>query len=116
MTQESNTRTITRRPTPPGQILAEGFLKPHGITVTALAEATGLSRKHLSGIIHGHAGITADTAVRLAAVLGTAPETWLTLQNKLDVWDSRQALAHGTAKPVEVGRFAPPADAMTAGE
>lgn len=101
----------TRRPTPPGEILAEHYLEPRGITISALADAAGLSRKHLSYIVNGRAGVTADTAVRLASVLGTTPQLWLNLQNAVDIWDSQQSLHE---KPVKAGLFAPAQDQQDA--
>lgn len=81
-----------RRPREPGYLLAEYYLKPKGISQTALAEATGLTRKHISSIVHGRAAITPETAVRLGDVLGTSPEFWLNLQTAVALWDAREAL------------------------
>ncbi|EKV30155.1 Plasmid maintenance system antidote protein [Caenispirillum salinarum AK4] len=72
--------------------MAEYYLKPKGITQTDFAAATGLTRKHISSVIHGRASITPDTAVRFAEVLGTSPEYWLNLQTAVALWDARQAL------------------------
>ena len=60
----------TRRPTTPGTILAERYLAPHEISIAAFARACGVSRKHMSGIVHGHLAINADMAARIAAALG----------------------------------------------
>ena len=70
----SSTITRTRRPSAPGEILAEIYLDPRGLSVTELAAAAGLSRKHVSNIIHGRASITAETAVRLGRVFGPVPD------------------------------------------
>jgi addiction module HigA family antidote len=93
----STTAPITRRrrPSPPGEILAELFLKPRRISITDFAAAAGLSRKHVSDIIHGRAGITADTAVRFAEVFGTSAELWLGLQSDVDLYDAAKALPDG---------------------
>jgi antitoxin HigA-1 len=90
----STTKTITRRrrPTPPGSILAELYLGPRGITINQLAAAAGLSRKHISDIIHQRARITAETAVRLGRVFGTSAGMWLGLQSDIDLWEAEQAL------------------------
>jgi addiction module HigA family antidote len=98
----STTAIITRRrrPSPPGEILAELYLKPRGITVTELAAAAGLSRKHISDIIHGRAGITAETAVRLGRVLGTSAGMWLGLQSDLDLYDAEQAVPPDAVQPL----------------
>ena len=78
----------TRRPSPPGAILAELYLAPHQISVAAFAAACGVTRKPMSGIINGHVAITAEMAVRLAAALGTTAQYWLNLQNAVDLYDA----------------------------
>ncbi len=98
----STTSTITRRrrPSSPGEILAELYLAPRGITVTKLAAAAGLSRKHVSDIIHGRAGITAETAVRLGRVFGTSPGLWLGLQSDIDLYDAERAVPPEAIRPL----------------
>ena len=94
MPSMSTTSTITRqrRPSAPGEILLELYLEPRGITINDLAAAAGLSRKHVSNIIHGRAGITAETAVRLGRVFGTSAGLWLNLQGDVDLYDAERAL------------------------
>lgn len=91
----STTSTITdrARPIPPGEVLVEAYLEPRRITITDLASASGLSRKHVSQIINGHVGITAATAVRFARVFGTTPDLWLNMQNKVDLYDAEAAVS-----------------------
>lgn len=81
-----------RRPTHPGTILREMFLKPRNVSMTNLEKATGISRKHLSRIVNGHAKITPWVAIKLAAALETSPELWLNAQQSLDIFDARQEL------------------------
>jgi addiction module HigA family antidote len=88
---------LNRRPTRPGTILAEYYLKPRGISVTRFADATGVSRKHVSNIVNGRAAITPRTAVRFARVLDTTPEFWLNLQNAIDLHDASRK--HAAWKP-----------------
>lgn len=96
-----------RRPRDPGYLLATYYLESRGIGVTRFAQATGLTRKHISSIIHGRASITPETAVRFAMVLGTSAEYWLNLQNAVDLFDARQKIASNPT--VEDGVFALPA-------
>jgi antitoxin HigA-1 len=77
-------------PPHPGEILAEECLKPLGLSVTAAAQALGVSRKTLSLILNGRAGITAAMALRLAKAFGTSPDLWLRLQVARDLWDARR--------------------------
>jgi plasmid maintenance system antidote protein VapI len=54
----------TRRLSLPGEILAELYLAPHEIWIAAFADACGVSRKHMNGMINGHVAITAEVAAR----------------------------------------------------
>ena len=83
----------TRRPSLPGEILAELYLAPHEISIARFAEACGVTRKHMSAIVNGHAAITAEMAARMAAVLGTTAQYWLNLQNAVDLYDAQERLA-----------------------
>jgi addiction module HigA family antidote len=58
-------------PAHPGKILKEMYMTPLGVTVTKVADALGVTRKHVSAIVNGRAPVTPDMAVRLAGVLGT---------------------------------------------
>ncbi len=92
-----------RRPTHPGTMLKQMYLEPRDVTLTALAEATGISRKHLSRLVNGHVNVTPEVAMKLAAALDTTPELWLNAQRNLDLFDARQDLSDW--KPSRV--FAP---------
>ena len=82
-----------RRPTHPGILLSEDYLKPRKISITAFADATGYSRKQISKVVNGNARIEAPMAVRIARVLATTPQFWLNLQSALDLYDAQQANA-----------------------
>jgi addiction module HigA family antidote len=100
---EANTMTRssrrTRRPSLPGEILAELYLAPHEISIARFAEACGVTRKHMSSIVNGHAAITAEMAARMAAVLGTTAQYWLNLQNAVDLYDAQERLATSENRP-----------------
>lgn len=83
----STLRTKNRKPTHPGAILREDVLSSLGITQTELADRLCVSRRTISQIIHEHRPITPDMAIRLAHFLGTTPESWLNMQQTLDVWE-----------------------------
>ncbi len=84
--------TITRaaptmhRPSHPGEILLEMYLKPMGVTITEAADALNVSRKHVSAIINRRSPVTPDMAMRLAAVFGTEAALWVNLQAQHDLW------------------------------
>jgi addiction module HigA family antidote len=73
-------------PPHPGEVLRELCLKPLGLTVTQAARALDVSRKTLSGIVNGHAGISPEMAVRLSLAFGTTAESWMNQQTQYDLW------------------------------
>lgn len=79
-------RKMTRKPTHPGEVLKEEYMKPLRLTVTALAERLGVSRKTLSTIINERAALTPDMALRLSRAFSTSPELWLNMQKSYDLW------------------------------
>lgn len=79
-----------RRPTSPGVLLKHFYMEPRNITITSLAEAVGVSRKHMSHIVNGHCRIEPSMAYRLACVLDTSPQLWMNAQNAVDLWDATQ--------------------------
>jgi len=81
-------------PPHPGAILRELCLAPLGLSVTAAAGALGVSRKALSAILNGHAGISPEMALRLAIAFDTTPESWLNQQAQYDLWVARQKHAN----------------------
>ncbi len=80
-----------RRPTPPGEMLVEEFLKPLGITQAQFARHIAVPYVRLNEIVHGKRGITPDTAVRFARALGTTPQFWLNGQMAVDLYDELHA-------------------------
>ncbi|MCC5091054.1 HigA family addiction module antitoxin [Xanthomonas campestris] len=75
-----------------GEILLEEFLEPMGISQNALARATDVPPRRINEIVLGKRGITADTAMRLAAALGTTERFWLGLQADYELEQAHRAL------------------------
>ncbi|HKJ77657.1 MAG TPA: HigA family addiction module antitoxin [Gammaproteobacteria bacterium] len=76
-----------RKPFTPGEILAEEFLEPSGLTQGELADRMGVPRRRVNEIIRNRRAITPDTAIRLARVFNVTPEYWLNLQMRSDLWE-----------------------------
>jgi len=74
----------------PGEILLEEFLESAGLTQTAFAQTLGWTRARLNELIRGKRGITADSALDLAAALGTTAKLWMNLQVTYDLDKARK--------------------------
>lgn len=72
-------------PIPPGEILAEEYLAPLGISQNQLARDIDVPVSRVSGILNGTRAITADTALRFGKYFGTTPDIWLNLQAQYDL-------------------------------
>lgn len=77
-------------PPHPGEVLRELCLEPLGLSVTDAAQALGTSRKNLSAIVNGKAGISPEMALRLSIAFGTSAESWLAQQSQYDLWQAEQ--------------------------
>ena len=91
-----------RPPTHPGEMLLEEFVKPLGITQSALALRMGVSFPRLNEIIRGKRSLTPDTALRLARVVGMSADFWLGLQLDWDLWHTIRS-----AKAEEIAQLVP---------
>ena len=72
-------------PIPPGEILREEFMRPLGITVTALARDIAVPANRISQIVNGKRALSADTALRLGKYFGMSAEIWLDLQSEYEL-------------------------------
>jgi addiction module HigA family antidote len=82
-----------RRPTHPGAVLRDTVLPAVGMSVAASAEAMGVSRQTLHRILSGRGPVTPAMALRIGKFCGNGPDIWLALQQAVDLWDARQAIA-----------------------
>ena len=88
-------------PPHPGETVRDICLEPLGLTVTAAAKGLGVSRKALSDLVNGRAGISPDMAIRLSKAFGGSAESWLRKQMAYDLWRARQR-----ADTIKVDRLA----------
>jgi len=77
-------------PPHPGEVLKTLCLEPLNLSVTEAAKALGVSRKTLSAILNGRAGVSPEMAVRLSIAFDTSAESWLGQQVQYDLWHAEQ--------------------------
>lgn len=83
-------RNPDRRPTHPGAVLREDILPALKMSQTELAELIGVSRLSVSELVHEKRAMSPEMAVRIATLLNTSPESWLRMQEAVDLWAVRQ--------------------------
>ena len=81
---------LMHNPPHPGEVLRTLCLEPLGLSVTTAAKALGVSRKTLSSILNGRAGISPEMAVRLSIAFDTTAESWLNQPSQYNLWQAEQ--------------------------
>ena len=100
---------MTRKKLPPvhpGEILLEEFLKPLELSQYRVARDLSVPPRRINEIVHGHRGVTADTALRLGRYFGTSARFWLNLQARYDLEVENDRLGSRLRKEVAVLRRA----------
>jgi antitoxin HigA-1 len=93
-------------PVSPGEMLAEEFLNPIGMSKYRLAKSIGVPAQRIGDIIAGKRGITADTDLRLCRFFGLSDGWWLRLQAGHDTVMAKRAMAAELDKIVPLERAA----------
>src|SRR5581483_11443953 len=87
-------------PAHPGRILRH-YVEGNHLSVAEAAERLGVARVSLSRVLHGHAGISAEMAIRIGKTFGTDPGLWVRMQGQYDLWQAGKReikvrpIAHG---------------------
>jgi addiction module HigA family antidote len=79
-----------REPTHPGEMLVEEFLVPMKITQRELATAIHVPYQRVNELVNKKRGVTPSTALRLARFFGVAPDFWLNLQARWDLYRAQE--------------------------
>ena len=93
-----------KSPPHPGLAVRHDCIEPLGLTVSEAARRLGVSRKQLSDIVNGRAGLSPEMAIRLDKAFGGGAETWYRLQAAYDL-----AQAMKRADAIKVERLSPAA-------
>lgn len=90
-----------KNPPHPGRIVRNRCLAATGMTVTDGARHLGVSRKALSDLVNGHAGISAEMAIRLSKAFGSRPEVWAGIQFDYDMAQALKRTDEIKVEPVQ---------------
>ena len=83
-------RDPKRRPTHPGEVLREDLLPSLHMTQTEFAKRLGVSRLSVSELLLEKRALSADMAMRIGKLTNTTPESWLRMQEAVDLWALEQ--------------------------
>ena len=89
-------------PIHPGEILANDFLEPLGLSQYRLAKDISVPARRINEIVHGTRAVSADTALRLARYFGTTERFWRNVQARYDLEVERDRLGPRLEKGVRV--------------
>ena len=81
---------LQHNPPHPGEVIRTLCPEPLGVSVTEAAKALGVSRKTLSALLNGRAGVSPEMAIRLSIAFDTSAESWLRQQLYYDLWQAEQ--------------------------
>lgn len=83
----------TLAPVTPGELLAEEFLSPMGLSQYRLAKEIGVPAQRISEIVLGKRSITADTDLRFCRFFGLSDGYWLRAQAAYDTQMAKRTLS-----------------------
>jgi addiction module HigA family antidote len=90
-------------PPHPGEFINAAFLEPLGTSGRELAERLKVSPSTLQRLLSGSHRVSPEMALRLSAVLGRTPESWLAMQDSYDLWVARQKVDLDEFEPLVAG-------------
>ncbi len=102
MAEYKATRDRNRPPTHPG-IAMDDILGDLPVSKTEIAAMLGISRNQLHSLLTARKPLSAEIAVRVAALLGGSPESWLRMQADHDAWHAARAIDVRGIKRLAVG-------------
>ena len=95
-----------RNPVHPGDFIKTEIIEAHGLSVTTAAKVLGVSRPALSNLLHQHADLSGEMALRLEKAFGVSMDTLMRMQAIYDI-----ARARRDAGKIHVRRYSPSAHA-----
>jgi addiction module HigA family antidote len=91
-----------RSPAHPGGFVRTEILEPLGLSVTAAAEALGVTRAALSAFLNERSSLSPEMAIRIQKAFGVSMETLMRMQSSFDI-----AEAHKREGAIHVQPYVP---------
>jgi antitoxin HigA-1 len=92
--------------THPGEVLAEEYMVPLGLSARALGRAVGVPGNRIADIIRQRRDVSADTAIRLGRYFEVDPRFWLNLQAAYDLSVAESENDYSGLRPMRTGAAA----------
>ena len=92
--------SLLTNPSHPGEVLSVLYLEPLGMKAPTLAKHLQVPRTRIERLVKGETSLTADTAMRLAALFETTPEYWMNLQRAWDLARARERVDVSGIEPL----------------
>ena len=93
--------TRMKNPSHPGEVLAELYLEPIGMSAIAVARRLNVPRTRIERLVKGETSVTVDTAMRLSKFFGNTPEFWMNLQRAYDLAQARDTIDLSDITPLQ---------------
>lgn len=91
-----------KRPAHPGGFIRTEIVEPLRLSVTAAAQALGVTRAALSALLNERASLSSEMALRIEKAFGVSMDTLMRLQNSYDIAEARRREGE-----IEVERYVP---------
>lgn len=81
---------VMKAPPHPGGVIWRNVIEPLGLTVTAAAEALGVTRQALSNLINEKTSLSAEMALRIEKAFGPKLDQLMRMQLAYDLAQARK--------------------------
>lgn len=73
-----------------GEWLRTEIVEAHGVSITRLAGAFGVSRQAISAVLHGRSSLSAEMAIRFEHAFGVKADTLMRMQTRYELAKARE--------------------------
>ena len=95
-----------KRPAHPGGFVKHEIIEPLELSVTAAAQALGVTRATLSTLLNERASLSPEMALRIEKAFGVSMDTLMRMQNSYDIAQTRERAAEIKVSPFGGGAHA----------
>lgn len=92
-------------PPHPGEFIRETYLLPFNLSERTVATELKVSPSTFNRIIKEQSSVSPEMAIRLSAVLGRTPESWLHMQAQYDLWAAKSSKLHKQLKAIDFDKL-----------